>query len=86
MKRETYISECNNFLALPQYKKETNLLSNEEKFREELLQTKKSNLISEEFYTEVKLVSSQPARFYGLAKAHKKNTPLRLIVDMPGST
>ena len=87
MKRETYISKCNVILALSQFKKEqTNLLVNEEeKLREKLLQMKKSNLISEEFCNKVP-VGSQPARFYGLAKVHEKNTLLRPIVAMPGST
>ena len=78
MKRETYMSKCKDSLALSRFKKEeTNLLLNEEKkFREKLLKMKKSNLISEKFYKKVKPVGSQPARFYGLAKVHKKNTPL----------
>ena len=28
---------------------------------------------------------SQPARLYGLAKVHKKNTPVRPVLSMPGS-
>ena len=28
---------------------------------------------------------SQPARLYGLAKLHNKNTPLRPLLSMPGS-
>ena len=51
---------------------------------------KKSSLIflrqGKEFYGKVKPVGSQPARFYGPAKFHKKNTTLRPIVAMPGST
>lgn len=33
----------------------------------------------------VKPIGSQPARFYGLAKVHKKDIPLRPIVSMPRS-
>ena len=73
--------------SFPIQKKESNLLLNEEKkFREKLLQMKKTNLIPEKFCNKVKPVCSQTARFYGLAKVHKKNTPLRPIVAMPGST
>ena len=30
-------------------------------------------------------IGSQPARLYGLAKVHKKNTPMRPVLSMPGS-
>ena len=51
MKRDTYISKCNDFPARSQFKgEETNLLLNEEKkFGEKLQQMKESNLIWEEF-------------------------------------
>ena len=28
----------------------------------------------------------QPARFYGLAKVHKEDTPLRPVLSLPGSS
>ena len=46
---------------------------------------KKSKEISEELYNKVRPCGSQAARFYGLAKVHKQNTPVRPIVSMPGS-
>ena len=30
-------------------------------------------------------IGSQPARLYGLAKVHKKDTPIRPVLSMPGS-
>ena len=41
--------------------------------------------ISKEFYQKVRPVGSQPARLYGLAKVHKKESPLRPILSLPDS-
>ena len=41
--------------------------------------------ISKEFYQKVRPVGSQPARLYGLAKVHEKESHLRPILSMPGS-
>ena len=87
MQRNTYISKCNDTLALSQFKeKETDLLLNEEKkFREKLLLMEKLKLISEEFH-KVKQFNSQPASFFGLAKVDKKKDPLWPMVTTPRST
>ena len=51
-----------------------------------ILQTLRSNgIISEEWFKAVKPIGSQHAQFFGLTKVHKRNTPLRPIVSMPGS-
>ena len=41
--------------------------------------------ISEELYYQIKPRGSQPPRLYGLAKVHKKDTPMRPVLSMPGS-
>ena len=41
--------------------------------------------ISEELYYQIKPRGSQPPRLYGLAKLHKKDTPMRPVLSMPGS-
>ena len=87
MKRETYLSTCNDFIHFSPFEEKTNLLLKEQKkFREKLLQMKKSNLISEEVYNKLKPVDSQPARFFAPAKVHKENTPIPPVAAMPGST
>ena len=55
------------------------------KFGEKLLQKKKPNLF-QGIYNKVKQVISQSAGYYSLAKVQNKNTALRPIVAMPGST
>ena len=80
IQRETYIFKCGNLLALSQFKKRL------QKRIVKLLQKKKIHFILEELYNKLKPVGSQPARFYGFIKAHKKNNPLQPIVAKPGST
>ena len=41
--------------------------------------------VSEQVYNNVESTGAQPARLYGLAKVHKKGTPLRPILSLPGS-
>ena len=44
-----------------------------------------ASIIKTDILNNEKPVGSQPPRLYGLAKVHKKDTPLRPIVSMPGS-
>ena len=36
-------------------------------------------------YEALRSTGAQPARLYGLAKVHKKGTPLRPVLSIPGS-
>ena len=88
-KVSTYMEKCDALLSLPQFQKQLitkDPISTQEKnFKAKLYKMRKRGLISEEFYKKVILRGSQPARFYGLAKVHKKDILLRPIVSMPGS-
>ena len=37
------------------------------------------------FYKALRSTGAQPARLYGLAQVHKKETPLRPVLSIPGS-
>ena len=51
----------------------------EKDISKELLAIKKKNEISEALYTRLKSKWAQPTRLYGLAKLHKRGTPVRLV-------
>ena len=61
------------------------VLKEEERVCQVLTKLKKEGKISDSLFDELKPTGSQPPRLYGLAKVHKKDTPLRPIVSMPGS-
>ena len=46
----------------------------------------KQGKISDKIYQRLRSAGSQPARLYGLAKVHKKDTPLRPVLSIPGSS
>ena len=93
MPRDVYEQKLNPIINLPQFEKLEDkrknakhpVLKEEERVCEVLNVLKRDGKISDELYTELKPVGSQPPRLYGLAKVHKENTPLRPIVSMPGS-
>ena len=47
---------------------------------------KKSSLLSEEVWRNLRSTGAQPARIYGLAKLHKYGFPLRPVLSIPGSS
>ena len=54
---------------------------------EELLATKKRVEITDGLNERLRSTGGQPARiFYGLAKAHKKDTPLQPVLSLLGSS
>ena len=65
--------------------KEDLIIRQERRFCNKLLRMCRSGDITDTFYQKVRPVGSQPARLYGLAKIHKRQTPLRPILSMPGS-
>ena len=46
----------------------------------------KQGKISDKIYQRLKSTGSQPAGLYGLAKVHKKDTPLQPVLSIPGSS
>ena len=46
---------------------------------------RKQDLISEKIYQMLSSTGAQQTRFYGLAKGHKKDTPLHTFLSFPGS-
>ena len=58
----------------------------EKDINKELLAMKKKDEIDEALYSRLRSTGGQPARLYGLAKVHKKGTPLRSVLSLPGSS
>ena len=93
MDKNTYHSKLNEIISLPQFEKvlpkrkneKHPILKEEERIIDTLKTLKANGQISEEIYDKIKPRGSQPARLYGLAKVHKKDTPLRPVLSMPGS-
>ena len=94
MGRDTYYNKMNKIINLPQFEKmEKNrkngkhpVMKEEERVVTILKNLRNEGKINEEIYEEIRPKGSQPARLYGLAKVHKKDTPVRPVLSMPGST
>ena len=93
MDNQTYEKKLDPIIDLPQFEQHVDsrknaknaIIKEEERIVNVLTQLKRDGKISESLFEELKPVGSQPPRLYGLAKVHKKDTPLRPIVSMPGS-
>ena len=93
MKTETYHKKMDDIIKLPQFekieKKRKNerhpLLKEEDRIQESLKEMLDSGKISKTLYDKMRPRGSQPPRLYGLAKVHKKDTPIRPVLSMPGS-
>ena len=93
MKSVTYEQKIKSIIDLPQFEKyvperrneKHPVLKEEEKVISLLKDLLKEGLITEQLYKKLKPIGSQPPRLYGLAKVHKKDTPLRPVLSMPGS-
>ena len=57
----------------------------EEDLNQELLSLFRAGKISERIYNEFRSTGGTPPRLYGLVKVHKKDTPLRHVLSLPGS-
>ena len=93
MEKGLYNSKLDQILSLPQFEKcvptrknaKDPILKEEEDIVNTLKELKSKGDISEELYYQMKPRGSQPPRLYGLAKVHKKDTPMRPVLSMPGS-
>ena len=72
------------FEILPTSRKEITLKV-EEQFNRTLKQLADSEKIPMSLYQHLRSTGAQPARLYGLAKVHKKATPFRPVLSLPGS-
>ena len=90
---DTYKKKMDSLIKLPQFKKYQKprsnakhpILAEEDNIVEILQELLKKQCISQELYDNLRPTGSQPPRLYGLAKVHKKDTPLRPVLSMPGS-
>ena len=93
MKVTDYRHKMDSLINLPQFikfeQKRKNarhpVFKEEERVETVLKGLKDNGKISEDLYQNLKPCGSQPPRLYGLAKVHKKDTPMRPVLSMPGS-
>ena len=62
------------------------MIKNEKQINNSLQQLMKQGKISDKIYQRLRSTGSQPARLYGLAKVHKKDSHLRPVLSIPGSS
>ena len=93
MKKRTYHEKLNKIIDLRRFKKLQNsrknakhpILKEEERVKNTLTSLLKEGKIDEKLYYSTIPRGSQPARLYGLTKVHKKDTPVRPVLSIPGS-
>ena len=93
MTKDTYEEKMRQITDLPQFQKyekprknaKNPVLKEEERIISILKNLRATGKINEDLYQKLSPVGSQPPRLYGLAKVHKKNTPMRPVLSMPGS-
>ena len=93
MKQEDYHAKMDTIIQLPQFEKYVKprknakhpVLKEQERIHDILKDLHEEGKIDEALYHQLNPRGSQPARLYGLAKVHKKNTPVRPVLSMPGS-
>ncbi|XP_063728862.1 uncharacterized protein LOC134856523 [Symsagittifera roscoffensis] len=91
MKKTTYEAKLTELLQSEQFSEKPGLTDSvvmkiEKDINKELLAMKKKDEIDEALYSRLRSTGGQPARLYGLAKVHKKGTPLRPVLSLPGSS
>ena len=79
------VFSCRQFTELQTEGSKPLAIKIEEDLNQELLSLFRAGRISERFYNEVPSTGGTPPRLYGLAKVHKKDTPLRPVLSLPGS-
>ena len=89
MKESTYAEKLQKVLDCEQFRKlekscDNIVIKNEKEVNKELVDMGKKGKIPAEVYEALRSTGAQPARLYGLAKVHKKGTPLRPHLYIPG--
>ena len=90
MKKNTCAEKLEKVLDCEQFRKlekscDNIEMKNEKKLNKELLDMRKKGKIPVKIYEALRSTGAQPAKLYGLAKVHKKETPLRPVLSIPGS-
>ena len=90
MKKTKYREKVDAVLNSDQFQKidgakDELVIKNEKQINNSLQQLMKQGKISDKIYQRLRSTGSQPASLYGLAKVHKKETPLRPVLSIPGS-
>ena len=81
MKKSSYREKLGELLNSDQFQKidgpkDELVIKNEKQVNNSLQQLMKQGEISDKIYQRLRSTGSQPARFYGVAKVYKKDTPL----------
>ena len=89
-KKSTHAEKMEKVLVCKQFRKlekscDNIVMKNEKELNKELLDMRKKWKIPVQVYQALRSTGAQPARLYGLAKVHKKETPLRPVLSVPGS-
>ena len=89
MKKSTYREKLDEVLNSDQFQKidgakDELVIKNEKQINNSLQQSMKQ--IIDKIYQRLRSTGLQPARLYGLAKVHEKDTPLRHVLSIPGSS
>ena len=89
MKESTYREKLDEVLNSDQFQKidgakDQLVIKNEKQINNSLEQLMKQGKIGDKIYQRLRSTGSQPASLYGLAKVHKKDTPLRPVISIPG--
>ena len=90
LKKSTYAEKMEKVLDCDQFRKLEKSCDNivmkiEKELKKELLDMRKIGKIPVKVYEALRSTGAQPAKLYGLAKVHKKETPLRPVLSIPGS-
>ena len=90
MKKSTYAEKMEKVLDCEQFRKlekscDNIVLKKEKDLNKELLDMRNKGKIPVKVYEALRSTGPQPAKLYGLAKVHKKETPLRPVLSIPGS-
>ena len=88
MKKSTYSKKHDEVLNSDQFQKidganDELVIKNEKQINNSLQQLMKQGKINDKIYQRLRSTGSQPATLHGLAKVHKKNTP---VLSIPGSS
>ena len=91
MKKSTYREKLYDTLNSDQIQKinggkDEIVIKHEKEINNSLQQLMKQGESSDKNYQRLRSTGSQPARLYGLAKVHEKDTPLRPVFSIPASS
>ena len=89
MKKSTYGEKLEKLRDWEQFRKlekscDNIVMKDEKELNKELLDMRKKGKLSVKFSEALSFTGAQPARLYGLAKVHRKETTLRPVLSIPG--